>query len=164
MKPATAIRTGLSAVTGLWLLTLPAQADNEFFQRGNWQDPAIEFRIDMQPLHENTLTGELYLPKGAVHRPALLALGACTQPSLRGMAQGMADHGYPTLALFYCGPGASRPDLRETPIEIFKAATDWLAQQPSVDAAHMGVIGASAGASAALLAAANDPRLKVVVE
>ena len=152
-------------LTVLWLslMTLPARADNEFFQRGNWQDPAIEFRIDMQPLHENGLTGELYLPKGAVHRPALLALGACTQPTLRGMAQGMADHGYPTLALFYCGPGTSRPDLRETPIEIFEAATDWLAQQPSVDAAHMGVIGASAGSTAAFLAAANDPRLKVVV-
>jgi hypothetical protein len=153
----------LIAIAILLIAPTGAMSDNEFFVRGNWQDPAIEFRIDMQPLHESGLTGELYLPKGAVHRPALLALGACTQPTLRGMAQGMADHGYPTLALFYCGPGASRPDLRETPIEIFKAATDWLAQQPSVDAAHMGVIGASAGSTAAFLAAANDPRLKVVV-
>ena len=148
---------------GLWLIALPAQADNEFFQRGNWQDPGIETRITMQPVHVGDLVGELYLPPKANHLPALLALGACTQPSLRGMAQGMADHGYPTLALFYCGPGTSRPDLRETPLEIFKTAIDWLARQPSVDARHMGIIGASAGATAGLLAAVNDPRIKAVV-
>jgi hypothetical protein len=150
-------------VVGLASFTVPAMADNEFFTRGNWQDPGIEFRIAMQPVHDEGLTGEFYLPKDATHRPALLALGACTQPSLRGMAQGMADHGYPTLALFYCGPGATRPDLRETPLEIFKTAIDWLAKQPSVDPDHIGIIGASAGSTAALLAAARDPRVKAVV-
>ena len=87
-------------VAGLWLMALPAQADNEFFQRGNWQDPGIETRITMQPVHVGDLVGELYLPPKANHLPALLALGACTKPSLRGLAQGMADHGYTTLALF----------------------------------------------------------------
>jgi dienelactone hydrolase len=153
----------VAAILGWLSFSLPALADNEFFTRGNWQDQGIEFRIAMQPVQENGLTGELYLPKDAVHRPALLALGAYTQPSLRGMAQGMADHGYPTLALFYCGPGTARPDLRETPLEIFKTAIDWLARQPSVDPDHIGVIGASAGATAALLAAARDSRIRAVV-
>jgi dienelactone hydrolase len=157
--------TGHAAVAVLaWIgLTLSAQADNENFIRGNWQDPGIEFRITMQPAHEGGLTGELYLPKDSGKRPALLALGACTKEFLRGMAQGMADHGYPTLALFYCGADTAQPDLRETPVEIFKAAIDWLAAQPSVDPDHIGIIGASAGATAALLAAANDPRIKAVV-
>ena len=155
-------RFAIAAMIG-WLSLTPALADNEFFTRGNWQDPGIEVRIDMQPLRVGDLTSELYLPKNAVHRPALMALGACTTESLRGMAQGMADHGFPTLALFYCGKDAPRADLRETPVEIFKTAMDWLRKQPSVDPDHVGIIGASAGATAALLAAANDVRIKAVI-
>ena len=150
-------------VVAVWLMALPAQADNEFFQRGNWQDPGIETRITMQPVQVGDLAGELYLPPNANHLPALLALEACTKPALRGLAQGMADHGYATLALFYCGVDTSRPQLQEIPLEIFKTALDWLRAQPSVDPDRVGIIGASAGAAAGLLAAARDPRVKAVV-
>jgi hypothetical protein len=53
----------LSRLVALCLLTLadPAFADNEFFTRGPWQDPGIETRIIMQPVHDGDLVGELYL-------------------------------------------------------------------------------------------------------
>jgi dienelactone hydrolase len=79
------------------------------------------------------------------------------------VSQGLADHGYVALALFYCGPDTSRPLLQEIPLERFKTALDWLGMQPTVDRNHIGVIGLSAGAAAALLAAATYPEVKAVV-
>ncbi len=47
--------------------------------------------------------------------------------------------------------------------EDIEAALDWLARQPEVDAARLGIIGHSVGAGAALLAASRRPSLRAVV-
>lgn len=47
--------------------------------------------------------------------------------------------------------------------EDIEAALDWLAGQPEVDPARLGVIGHSVGAGAALLAASRQPLLRAVV-
>ncbi|MBI2277630.1 MAG: alpha/beta fold hydrolase [Dechloromonas sp.] len=47
--------------------------------------------------------------------------------------------------------------------EDIEAALAWLARQPEVDAARLGIIGHSVGAGAALLVAARQPALRAVV-
>ena len=56
----------------------------------------------------------------------------------------------------------SLPRCHVSPEDI-EAALDWLAGQPDVDPARLGVIGHSVGAGAALLAASRRPTLRAVV-
>jgi dienelactone hydrolase len=114
---------------------------------------------------------------GATRRPALIVLGGSEGGSLvTREAPVWASRGYAVLALPYYSPpgwgrnGPTPPELpglptafADIPLERLEAARTWLAAQPEVDAARIGVMGTSKGAEFALLAAARMPWIRSVV-
>lgn len=78
-------------------------------------------------------------------------------------ARTLAEHGYAALQLtYFLAPGLPTA-IYLTPMEYFKTAIDWLRAQPSVDPNRIGIVGTSIGGMSALMVAAHDPELKVVV-
>jgi len=63
---------------------------------------------------------------------------------------------------YFRGPGQN-PRVELIPLEYFSKALAWLARQPEVDAARMGIIGTSKGSEAALLVASRHQELKAVI-
>lgn len=95
--------------------------------------------------------------------PALLVLGGSEggkEMSMR-MAASLHEQGYSTLALAYFGEEGLPAQLQSIPLEYFGSALEWLAGQPNVG--HIGVVGGSKGAEAALLLASRDRRVRAVV-
>ncbi len=114
------------------------------------------------------LVGELYTPATPGPHPALIVLGGSEGGWLSSspLAALLASHGYTALALAYFqGYQSFDPRLAglpkmlmDIPLEYFARAADWLKQQPGVDAHHVGIIGWSKGAEAALITAATFPK------
>ena len=114
------------------------------------------------------LVGELYTPATPGQHPAVLVLGGSEGGWLSSSPEAalLASHGYTALALAYFqgfqsfDPRlASLPQmLMNIPLEYFAKAADWLRQQPGVDPKHVGIIGWSKGAEAALITAATFPK------
>ena len=114
---------------------------------------------------------------GATKRPALILLGGSEGGSLITRdAPVWASRGYAVLALPYYSPGGWSPKgptppelptlpaaFADIPVDRLEQARDWLAQQPEVDAARIGVMGTSKGAEFVLLAASRMPWIKAVV-
>jgi dienelactone hydrolase len=117
-----------------------------------------------------------HLP-GSAKRPALILLGGSEGGSLITRdAPVWASRGYAVLALPYYSPsgwgakGPTPPELpslpaafADIPVERLEQARDWLARQPEVDAARIGVMGTSKGAEFALIAASRMPWIRAVV-
>lgn len=83
------------------------------------------------------------------------------------MSKYLADHGYAVLSIDFRGYGKSEGERgRVVPadqVSDFKNSLDWLQKQPGVDANRLGIIGSSLGGSIAIMAAAQDDRIKVCV-
>jgi dienelactone hydrolase len=113
------------------------------------------------------LVGELFLPPGGGRKlPAVIVLGGSEGGLGAGgavIARLIADRGYAALQLGYFGGPGLPPKLERIPLEYFLHAVDWLASQPEVDAGRIGLVGGSIGAEAALVVAADDLRIHVVV-
>lgn len=117
------------------------------------------------------LVADLYVPAGAPQgrggrRAAVIVLGG-SEGGL-GTAAGrdarlIAQHGYVALQLAYFDAPGLPKDLGLIPLEYFRAAIDWLSAQPGVDPRRIGLEGGSIGSEMALMVAAHDPRIKVVV-
>ena len=75
----------------------------------------------------------------------------------------IAQHGYVTLHLAYFDAPGLPKDLGLIPLEYFKTAIDWLRAQPNVDPLRIGIEGGSIGSEVALIVAAHNPEIKVVV-
>jgi hypothetical protein len=115
-------------------------------------------------------------PPGSGRRPALILLGGSEGGSaITRDAPAWASRGYAVLALPYYSPAgwsasgptpAELPSLpgafADIPVDRLETAHAWLAAQPEVDAARIGVIGTSKGAEFALLAAARMPWIRAV--
>lgn len=111
------------------------------------------------------VSATLYVPADGKKHPALLVLGGAEggRDWARGVARQLAEEGFVTLAQSYFnGPGLPKA-LAKLPIERFQQAVDYLLALPSVDRGHLGVVGLSKGAEAALALAAREPGLRVVV-
>lgn len=118
-----------------------------------------------------TLSGDLYLPKGATGPLPALAVagpfGAVKEQSAGLYAQNMAGRGYVTLAFDPSFVGESggttypvaSPDINT---EDFSAAVDCLGLQASVDRSRIGIVGICGFAGMALNAAASDKRIRAV--
>jgi uncharacterized protein len=128
-----------------------------------WQDERLYQTVAMTPVTEKGLIAELYQPKGPHRSAAILTLGACTLHSPRDFAQGLANEGYVTLALFYCGPNTKTDQLADVPLEYMKTAIDWLLANPALGIKRVAVAGASQGAQAALITAATYPQVAAVL-
>lgn len=139
-----------------------AEADQRF-ALSYWQDERLYEKVTMTPVTDHGLIAELYQPKGQHRSAAIVTLGACTLHSPRDFAQGLANVGYVTLALFYCGPNTKSDQLAEVPLEYMKTAIDWLLNNPSLGIKRVGVAGASQGAQAALITAATYPEVAAVL-
>ena len=114
---------------------------------------------------ENGLVAEFLKPDGEGAHPAMLILGGSEggKRAVRALATPFAEEGYATLALSYFAADGLPDNLQEIPVEYFKEAIDWLAEQENVDPDTIGVYGISKGAEAALLIASSEKRLKAVI-
>lgn len=112
-------------------------------------------------LAADKVAGQLFLPPpGGGRRPAVLVFGGAEG----GMSQTftaalLAAHGYPALTVAYFDWPGLPSRLEKIPLEYFVNAGKLLAAQPSVDPAHLIVMGYSFGSEAALLLAQSYPDL-----
>jgi dienelactone hydrolase len=126
---------------------------------------AVASGVRIEAVRERGLVGMLYVPPGGGRRPAVVVLtgsgGGIAPPG--GTPGGLASRGYVVLALGYFGAQGLPPQLANIPLEYFGTALRWLAEQPSVDPAHIAVLGESRGAELALLVGATYPAVRAVV-
>jgi uncharacterized protein len=118
-----------------------------------------------------TLKGFLHVTDGTGKRPGLVLChgfgGSCRGAGHPELAKALEQAGYVVLRFDFRGCGQSegrRGDvIVDEEIADLRHALDFLAAQPGVDAARIGVIGASLGGSVAIEVAASDARVKVCV-
>jgi hypothetical protein len=118
-----------------------------------------------------TLRGFLHQPESAAKHPAVVLChgfgGSCRGAGHPELAKALEQAGYVVLRFDFRGCGQSegrRGDvIVDEEIADLRHAIDFLTMQPSVDAARIGVIGASLGGSVAVEVAASDPRVKICV-
>lgn len=120
------------------------------------------------------LAGDLVVPEAA-RGVVLFAHGSGSSrhsPRNRQVAAGLQRAGFGTLLLDLLTPSEEQEDLRTRALRFdipllarrLTAAVDWLDSEPSTAALPVGTFGASTGAAAALIAAAERPeRVRAVV-
>jgi len=114
------------------------------------------------------LAAVFYLPKlASASKPApgvivCHGLGSKKENHL-GFAEYMAEQGFAALAFDWRGHGESAGNLDDHTLDDVSAAVAYLSRRPEVDKNRLAIRGASMGAFLAILAAAQEPRLKAVV-
>jgi len=125
----------------------------------------LEVRI---PAGRQTLDGTLSIPANA-QGVVLFAHGSGSSrhsPRNRFVASVLQQAGLATLLLDLLSPDEESVDVRTAELrfnigllaERLLQATDWLVRQPQLEKLQFGYFGASTGAAAALVAAADAPR------
>src|SRR5690242_10352172 len=113
-------------------------------------------------IQEVNLAGDL---QGSLLKPAqgtgwgVVLLGGSSGTIKLTRARSFAGLGAACLALRWFGGERQTPGVCEVPLEIFTRATDRLIEEGCERVAY---VGTSKGAEAALLIAADDPRVRVV--
>jgi dipeptidyl aminopeptidase/acylaminoacyl peptidase len=133
-------------------------------------NPVMEQAIDFIS-HGLALKGFLHMAEGAGKHPGLVLChgfgGSCRGAGHPELAKALEQAGYAVLRFDFRGCGQSEGRRGEVIVDEEIAdlshAIDFLEAQPHVDAARIGVIGASLGGSVAIEIAARDPRVKVCV-
>ena len=130
-------------------------------------------RADPRPVHVpvdgTELAGDLTVPVGA-RGVVLFAHGSGSSrhsPRNRAVAETLRDGGFATLLLDLLTPEEEDFDVRTARLRFdirllarrLMAATDWLSAQPETAHLRIGYFGASTGAAAALVAAAERQEL-----
>lgn len=127
-------------------------------------DTAVQFDSD-----GIKLGGELSLPDGwnGQKLPGILLAHGFAGARYPAMAAHLSGLGYGVLAFDFRGYGKSGGDrgtvLPHDQVSDIKNAVTWLEARPEIDAGRICVVGSSLGGSIAILAAAEDPRIKVCV-
>jgi dienelactone hydrolase len=104
----------------------------------------------------------MFSPKVSRRRPAVLVIGGSgggLATALSYTAAGLAEAGYPALAVGYFKLPGLPFDLETISLEYFATALHWLARQPGVDSRRLVTWGVSRGSEAALLLGVNYPEL-----
>lgn len=116
------------------------------------------------PVRDNGLVATWYPPASGKRGPAILVLGGSEggEGVSKAVGRKFALAGYGVLAVAYFRTPGLPEQLQEIRLEYFRAATDWLAANPLVDAGKIGIWGASKGGEAVLLIASHDPRFHAV--
>jgi putative phosphoribosyl transferase len=129
-----------------------------------------EVRVSAGPVE---LEGILAIPEGA-QGIVLFAHGSGSgrhSPRNRYVAEVLREAGLATLLIDLLTPEEEEVDLRTRPLRFdiglladrLAGATDWLARNPDTQELRVGYFGASTGAGAALVAAAERPEVGAVV-
>jgi len=127
----------------------------------------------VNPASRARLSGLLFEPKGlppGERRPGIVVVGpmfAVKEQAASVYARRMAQLGYVALVFDHTSFGESEgePRLNEDPFmkaEDTKSAVTYLVGLPQVDSARIGGIGVCGGGGYLPLAAASDPRIKVL--
>jgi dienelactone hydrolase len=114
---------------------------------------------------EHTI-GRLFIPPPSKFRhplPVVIVLSGSGGGFDLDKAALLARHGFATLALAYFGTPPLPTWLHRIPLDYFEAALGWLAAQPEVDPARIGVLAVSRGAELALLLGSMYPQLRALV-
>jgi hypothetical protein len=120
------------------------------------------------PSDNLTLGATLYTKDGAKGRMPGIVLGhGFAGARYPKMAAHIASLGYAVLSFDFRGYGVSegvrgRVIPREQ-VSDFRNSVSYLAQRPEIDPERIGIIGSSLGGSIAIMAAAQDPRIKICV-
>lgn len=130
------------------------------------QDP-VALQTDpfvIEEVAENGLVAAFMTPRSGGAHPAIIVLGGSEGGTdlVRGLGLEFARQGYAILALSYFGAPGLPATAEEIPLEYFDRAIAWLAQQPEIDPARMGIFGISKGGEAALLVGSRSPQLRAV--
>ena len=140
-----------------WVFT--AEADGRVIGSQTLLRRPFAESVRVVPVRERGLAGVAYFPPGAERQAAVIVLpgsgGGIPGPGAH--AGGLASRGYVVLALAYFNAEGLPPLLQNIPLEYFATAVEWLKSQPSVDPAHIGVLGTSRGGELALLLGATYP-------
>jgi dienelactone hydrolase len=103
---------------------------------------------------------EYFRPRAPSSHTAIVLLGGSNGGLANGYAAGLlASHGYPVLSLAYFDEPGLPQELQRVPLEYFRRAISWLADQPEADPKRVTVLGVSRGGEAALLIGATYPQL-----
>lgn len=117
------------------------------------------------------LDGDLYLPDGPADRPLAAVVVASGYTGLKDIhparfARALVPHGYACLAFDYRGHGYSEGErgrlVPQEQVEDVRSAVSFLAAQPEVDAARIGLVGWALGGGVVLAEAADDLRVAAV--
>jgi dienelactone hydrolase len=121
---------------------------------------SMPLRDEFHTVDKSGFYGRYFANKNAAPAPAVLFLGGSEGGlSGSGIAELLAQHGLPALALAYFRAPALPQSLANIPLEYFAGALGWLRAQPEVDPAHITVIGVSRGSEAAQLLGVHYPDL-----
>ncbi|NOU26360.1 MAG: alpha/beta hydrolase [Polyangiaceae bacterium] len=125
----------------------------------------VFFEVDGTPV-----VGDLYLPAATGPHPAVVVAGPMT--SVKEQVTGtyacaLAMRGFAALAIDHrhYGESGGAPRSYECwhhKVADLKAAVDWLATHPEVDAAKLGLVGVCLGAGYAAWAAVDNPRVRAL--
>jgi dienelactone hydrolase len=161
--PPTADDEETAGASDRWTLT--AEVGNSVVAQATIRRRAVAANVRVTPVRVDGFVGVFYEPPGEGHHPAMLVLSGSGGgiPPAAGAAGGLSSRGYAVLALAYFGVEGLPSALSDIPLEYFGKALHWLADQPSVDREHIGVLGASRGAELALLLGVAYPGLRTVV-
>ena len=121
--------------------------------------------VEVTPVTTNGLVAELFMPKDAVDRVPVVALGGSEGGIWSGetFAMRLASLGHPTLALAYFGMEGLPSQLDDIPLEYFEKAFTWLEQQPGLRKGKVVVLGVSRGGELALQLGATFPNVAAVI-
>jgi len=169
----------------IWSMELDPAAEEECYFRKRTLDPMrIRFsaevagevaaeaqaeRLFLAPgvarveVHEQDLTGVLFLPREPGPHPGVIVLGGGDGGILEHGAALLAARGYVGLALGYFGAESLPPEPSEIPLEYFLRAIRWLQARPEVDREAVALSGTSLGGMFGLLAAGTCPDIRAVV-
>lgn len=118
-------------------------------------------RIDADGIFANFLPAA-----GKGRHPAILLLGGSEgglgSGALR-MARGLQAAGFSVLQLSYYRSPGQPENFASIPLETFDRGLAWLKARKDVNAARIGVVGASKGAEAALIVGSRHPEVKAIV-
>lgn len=103
------------------------------------------------------MVGTFYYRKGFEKKPGIVILSSSTGEVPRPLAQVLASHGYPVLALAYFQHGNLPKDLELIPLEYVHEAIQFVRAHPSCNG-KIGLMGTSRGGELALLFGAYYPK------
>ena len=118
--------------------------------------------VEKLTIAEVGFVGNYYQGTDSSKQPVIV-LGGSEGGVPSKLAQGVANLGYPTLALAYFDANTLPAELEQIPLEYFDKATTWLEQRMNPENTQIAIVGWSKGAELALLLASQDTRLNHVV-